>query len=163
MPETPFTTSKPIETRGGGAVVVACSANDLQPALREFLEQHLKLPEGTYYLLAVPGGPQFMALSEHLPKFAWAGQKWVGFFVEKLKVGRIVLVSHEDCAWYADERFLPAILRALGHGDLSMKDRQRNDLKHAAAALRSALPAAVVEAYFAEKTADGHLTFNREV
>jgi len=162
MAEAAYTTRQPAEEKGSGAVVVACSGHALQGALREFLEQQLKLPEGAYDLVAVPGGPQFMALSEHLPKFAWAGQRWVGYFVEKLKVGRVVLVAHEDCTWYADERFMPALLRALGHGELSMKDRQRRDLKQAAAALRAVLPIALVEAYFAEKTSDGRLTFGRE-
>ena len=46
----------------------------------------------------MPGGPQFMALSEYLPKFAWVGQKWINFAIEKLKVRRIILISHEDCS-----------------------------------------------------------------
>ncbi len=162
MSDAPFATREPVGVTDSRAVVVACSGHDLQPPLRAFLEQGLGLPEGSYDLVAVPGGPQFMALSEHLPKFAWAGQRWVGFFVEKLKVGRVVLVSHEGCSWYADERFVPALLRALGHGESTMKERQRRDLRQAAAALRAALPAAAVEAFFAEKAADGRMTFTRE-
>lgn len=130
--------------------------------MREFLEAHLKLAEGGYNLLSVPGGPQFMALSEYLPKFAWVGHKWVTFAIEKLQVRRIILISHEDCAWYADERFAPALMRVLGHGEASMKDRQREDLRRAAEALHASLPVASVEAYMAEKGADGHLTFSRE-
>jgi hypothetical protein len=108
--------------------VVACSSYATLPYVCEFLDQHLNLPEGTYNLLAVPGGHQFMALSEYLPKFAWVGQKWINFAIEKLKVRRIILISHDDCSWYADERFITALMNKLGHEDRTIKDRQHDDL-----------------------------------
>jgi hypothetical protein len=161
MAQAEYTSRKPLEDPGSNVLVVACSGHEFQPYLREFLAEHLKLPEGTYNLLAVPGGPHFMALSEYLPKFAWAGQRWVGFAVDKLQVRRIILVAHDGCAWYADERFVPALLRALGHGERPLRDHQRDDLARAAASLRASLPVVAVEAYFAAKESDGRLAFHR--
>ncbi len=162
MSEVIYTSQGPFEDKDSSVLVVACSSHDTLPYLREFLEKCLKLPDGTYNLLAVPGGPQFMVLSEYLPKFGWVGQKWLGFAIDKLKVRRIVLIAHEGCSWYADERFVPALLHKLGHGDRTPKERQRDDLKDVVASLRSSVPTASAEAYFIEKSADGHLAFTRE-
>ncbi len=162
MADVVYTTQSTFEDKGGTVLVVACSAYAFLPAVREFLEKKLGLPEGTYNLLAVPGGPQFLTLSEYLPKFAWAGNKWVNFAVDKLGVTRIVLISHQDCVWYADERILPALLQRFGHGGASTEEHQRSDLHHAAAELRGSIPAVVVEAYYLVKTPDGHLAFERE-
>jgi len=162
MSELVYTSTQPFEDKGSSVLVVACAAYAYLPFLREFLDAHLKLPEGSYNLLAVPGGPQFLALSEYLPKFAWVGQKWVTFATEKLRVRRIILVSHEACVWYGDQRFVPALLHALGHGERTMKDRQIEDLKHVVASLRSSVPVASVEAYYIDKGGDGHLTVSRE-
>ena len=98
MSQVVYTSQRAFEDKGSNVLVVACSSYVTLPYVCEFLDQHLKLPEGTYNLLAVPGGPQFMALSEYLPKFAWVGQKWINFAIEKLKVRRIILISHEDCS-----------------------------------------------------------------
>jgi hypothetical protein len=162
MSQPLYTAQKPFEDKGSSVLVVACGGYAYLPFLREFLEQHLKLTEGSYNLIAVPGGPQFLALSEYLPKFAWVGQRWMTFAIEKLQVRRIVLVSHEACVWYGDERFVPALLHALGHGERTMKDRQLDDLKHVVASLRSSVPLASVEAYYIDKGGDGHLTMSRE-
>ena len=161
MAETEYTSRKPLEDPGSSVLVVACSANELQPYLREFLAEYLELPEGTYDLLAVPGGSQFLTLTEYLPKFAWAGRRWVSFAVDKLQVRRIILVGHEGCAWYADERFAPALLHAFGHAERPLPDHQRDDLRRAAASLRASLSGVAVEAYFAAKRTDGHLVFAR--
>jgi hypothetical protein len=162
MSQIVYTSQQVFEDKGSTVLVVACSSYVTLPYVREFLDQHLKLPEGTYNLLAVPGGPQFMALTEYLPKFAWVGQKWINFAIDKLQVRRIILISHQDCSWYADERFVPALLHKLGHHDQSPHDRQRDDLKATAASLRSSLHLSTIEAYFVEKAADGRLTFTCE-
>lgn len=162
MAEVVYTSQSAFEDKGSTVLVVACSGYAFLPAVREFLEKKLGLPEGAYNVLAVPGGPQFLTLSEYLPKFAWVGNKWLTFAVERLKVARVILISHQDCVWYADERILPALLQRFGHGGASQDEHQRSDLHHAAAALRANLPSVVVEAYFVAKTADGHLAFERE-
>lgn len=124
-----------------GALVVHCSSGHLQPIFREFLEGTLKL--GEYDLLAIPGGPQALAALDYLPKFAWAGGRWTKFLVDAHGLKRIVLIAHEDCAWYKQL-----------HGDhAQMEQKQRADLIHSRDHLRQALPGVTVEAWFV--TLDG--------
>ena len=162
MAEVVYTTEAHAEERGSTVLVVSCTGYANQAPVREFLERCLMLPEGSYNLLAVPGGPHFLLLSEYLPKFGWVGQKWLRFAVDKLGVTRVILISHEDCTWSADERFIPALMHRLGHGEKSPSERQRDELREAAADLRGFLPQVAFEAYFMSKGADGRGQFSRE-
>ncbi len=154
-----YTPAAPFADREATVLVVACSSNSLFPHLRQFLEKGLGLAEGSFDMLLVPGGPQFLLLTEYLPKFAWVGQKWINFLVERHGLSRIVVVSHEDCSWYKEERLLPAFLMRFGHEAGSLKERQKADLLDVAGSLRRSLPSIRVEAYYAEKGADGFLRF----
>jgi hypothetical protein len=162
-----YTSRAPLTDRGSATLVVTCSSNAFAPVIREFLEAHLNLPEGTYDHLAIPGGPQFLLLTEYLPKFAWAGHRWVKFLIEKHRLKRVVLVTHEDCAWHDDERMLPALLHRLtgepaGTGGGGV-DRQLADLRRMAAAFHDLLPAVALEAYFAASEPDDRVGFIRAV
>jgi hypothetical protein len=157
-----YTSEKPLADKGSATLVVACSSNAYAPYLREFLERRLALPEGTYDHLAVPGGPQFLLLTEYLPKFAWAGHRWIKFLVEKNRLKRVLLITHEDCAWHDDDRMIPALLHRLtgeGSESQSTQPRQLADLRRMRDALHELVPAVSVEAYFAAKEADGRVGF----
>jgi hypothetical protein len=141
-------------------LVICCSSNAYLPYTEEFIASHLHLSPGSFDLLAVPGGAQLLLATEYLPKFAWVGQRWLKFFAERQQIRRIVVIAHDDCAWYATEHAVPAFLHSVvgvPHGD-----RQRTDLGRVAAALRELHPAATVEAYFAAKGSDGAVEFSRE-
>ena len=77
MADLVYKSAAPLVDRESATLVITCSSNTYAPYVREFLEKSLKLSEGTYDHLALPGGPQFLLLTEYLPKFAWAGQRWV--------------------------------------------------------------------------------------
>lgn len=160
MSQAVYKSQTPFTQRESAVLVIACSAYDFLPYTREFLEQHLGLAEGTYDLLAVPGGPQFLLLTEYLPKFAWVGHKWVKFLTERHRLRRVIAIAHEDCAWYSDDRFIPAFLQKFGVGAKSLKERQRADLREIVKTLRSL--GLVAEAYYAEKGADGLVHFQQE-
>jgi hypothetical protein len=164
MPDVIYTSQAPLVDRGSATLVITCSSNAFAPVTREFLERHLGLPEGTYDHLAVPGGPQFLLLTEYLPKFAWAGHRWVKFLVEKHRLKRVVLATHEDCAWHDDDRMIPALLHRL-HGEPAGAGdghaRQVGELTRMAAALHDLLPSVGLEAYFAGKEPDGRVAFTR--
>jgi hypothetical protein len=162
MADVVYTTRTPHPVGSSSVLVVACTGYDNQAPVREFLDQQLKLPEGSYNLLAVPGGPHFLLLSEYLPKFGWVGQRWLRFAVDKLGVTRVILIGHQGCTWSADERFIPALLHKLGHGEQSPDDRQRGELKEAASYLRSFLPQVAFEAYFMTASEDGLRHFSKQ-
>jgi len=164
MASVVYTSQAPLVDRGSATLVITCSSNAFAPVTREFLERHLELPEGTYDHLALPGGPQFLLLTEYLPKFAWAGHRWVKFLVEKHRLKRVVLVTHEDCAWHDDERMIPALLHRL-HGEPAGgsdgRERQVAELRRMAGALHDLLPAIGLDAYFAGTNATGAVEFLR--
>jgi len=159
MDSAVYRSQGPFAERQSATLVITCTSNAYAPYVREFLERHLGLADGTYDYLAVPGGPQFLLLGEYLPKFAWAGQRWVKFLVERHRLKRAVLISHEDCAWHDDDRMLPALVHRLtaGPGEAD----QPADLRRMAAALHGHLPGIGVEAYFARKEPDGRVGFAR--
>ena len=164
MAELVYKSAAALVDRESATLVITCSSNTYAPYVHEFLEKSLELPEGTYDHLALPGGPQFLLLTEYLPKFAWAGQRWVRFLVEKNRLRRAVLVSHEDCAWHNDERMIPAFLHRLAAGapgTASASDRQLAELRTMAQALHALLPSIAIEAYVAGKEPDGSVGFRR--
>lgn len=101
------------------------------------METELKLP--VFDVVAVPGGPQFLRALEYMPKFTWAGRRWLRFLMESHRIRKVILIAHEDCAWY---RHL--------HGEHQAHvDRQKEDLHHATADLTEWFPGLHVESYFA--------------
>ncbi|MCX8103816.1 MAG: hypothetical protein N3E42_05225 [Candidatus Bipolaricaulota bacterium] len=161
MPEPAYISERPLAEHESTVLVICCSSHVFLPYTQEFLEKHVGLEPGRYDLLAVPGGPQFLLLTEYLPKFAWAGQRWVKFLVERHRLKRVIAISHEDCAWYSDDRFIPQVLQRFGVGR-SLKDRQREDLREIVQALRNLGLPISVEAYYAEKSPDEKVRFVRE-
>ena len=125
------------ERAGASTLVVHCSTYRFRRAFDEFIEKTLAIED--YDRIAVPGGPQFLAALEYLPKFAWVGNRWMKFLVQTHELRRVVLITHLDCNWY---------LRLLGTG-AEMEARQREDLRQARDKLLELLPGLTVEAYFA--------------
>ncbi|MFN4219255.1 MAG: hypothetical protein ACK4HB_08290 [Candidatus Bipolaricaulia bacterium] len=161
MAEPIYTSQEPFVEHESTVLVICCSSNAFLPYTQEFVEKGLGLSPGQYDLLAVPGGPQFLLLTEYLPKFAWVGHRWVKFLVERHRLNRVIAIAHEDCAWYSEERLVPQFLQKFGVGG-SLKERQREDLREIVRALRALGLPISVEAYYAEKGADGRVHFVRE-
>jgi hypothetical protein len=130
------------------ALVIHCSAHDFRPVAREFIEEGLRIRN--YDLLAVPGGVQVLTLGHYIPKFAALLRRWVEFLVKNHKLPRVVVLGHEDCAWYRDFRFGPV------HIDL--RERQVKDLKEVGEELRRLL-GVQVQVYFAAKEEEGRMVF----
>lgn len=116
-------------------LVVYCSDGRFVQFCDDFVEKTLKIED--YDLLAVPGGPQFLCALDYLPKFRWAGRRWLDFLIEKHVLERVVLISHQDCGWYKHL-----------HGHEEPEARQHEDLRRARSELLETLPRVRVEAYF---------------
>lgn len=129
-------------------VAIHCSDPRFQPHFQEFLHRHLGLE--SYALIAVPGGIQCLTLVEdYLPKFGWAGWRWVKFLVGVANAPRAVLIAHEDCRWYVEGRY----------GEAGVERRQFEDLKKTGEALRERFGLAV-ESYYARREGE-HVVFER--
>jgi len=123
-------------------IAVHCSDPRYQPHFQQFLNTALGL--GRYGLVVVPGGPQFLTLTAYLPKYSWAGWRWLKFLVDLARPRRIVLIAHDDCRWYQ---------RLLGPGETG-PPRQLDDLRRVRAMLRERFGQAQVEMYFARLEGD---------
>ena len=128
-------------------LVIHCSDPRYQPHFQEFLETGLGLPH--YALIAVPGGPHCLTLSDYLPKFAWAGWRWVKVMHRVAQPERIILIAHDDCRWYVTMGF--------ASGTTGLRERQVADLKTARTALAERY-GAKVDLYYARLEGD-HAVF----
>jgi hypothetical protein len=122
----------------GTALVVHCSDPRFQPHFHDFLRRGLKLER--YALLAVPGGAQFLTLADYLPKFSWAGWRWVKFIGDIAPPSRVILIAHDDCLWYKH-------MRRGKTGEIRAK--QLDDLRRVEAGVRERFHNVEVELYFA--------------
>lgn len=121
-------------------LVIHCGDYRFQSAFQEFLNGSLNL-DGNYDLMVIPGGPLSLTLFEYLPKFQWASWRWLRFFVEQHKVRRLILIQHQDCAFY---RTMPLHL----HASPEPRQRQELDLRRVKDAMKKDLPQLAVELYY---------------
>jgi len=145
-----YQSSSKIHREDAEVLVVHCSDHRFQAGFREFLDQGLKLGEN-YDLLIIPGGPQCLTLIEYLPKFAWAGGRWLSFLVEQHELKRLILIAHQDCGWY---KSLPLHL----HSSPEPRDRQEEDLRRAQRWLAKEFPELHLELYYAGWDANDQVT-----
>jgi hypothetical protein len=148
MPTTQLTST--LHATDAEVLVIYCSDHRFQAGFNEFLNRQLNLQEN-YDLLVLPGGPQCLTLVEYMPKFSWAGWKWMRFLVDAHKLKRLILIQHQDCGWYKE---LPFHL----HSSTDPRKRQEEDLRRARAALAKERPELAVELYYAGWDAGQHIT-----
>jgi hypothetical protein len=122
-----------------GILVIHCSDPRYQPHFQEFVRNRLGLVQ--YGLIAIPGGVQTLTLVEYLPKFAWSGWRWMKFMSNLMRPRRIILIGHDDCRWYIENRFADDPAHA--------RTRLIEDLRRVRVALVERFDRARVESYYA--------------
>jgi hypothetical protein len=135
-----FDSRTPYEPERIHAAAIYCSDGRLGEHFDDFIMQGLKLPR--YDRVALPGGPA--ALADH-PETRLAHQAVVEeltFLVEVHRLERIVLIQHQNCAFYTSR---------LGLSGFEVEVVQRNDLAEAAEFVRKTTGVASVETYFARR------------
>ncbi len=142
-----FESKTPYEQERIHAAAIYCSDGRLGEHFDDFLQNGLKLPR--YDRLALPGGPA--ALAQHaatrLEHAAVADE--LKFLVEVHGLDRVVLIQHQNCAFYTTR---------LGLSGFSVEQQQRADLKAAAEFVRQVINVDRIDAYFARQM-DGHIRF----
>jgi hypothetical protein len=130
------------------AAAVYCSDGRFGEYFDEFLHNSLKLPR--YDRLAAPGGAaclagHFLAFREEEGMV-----EQLRFLVKVHGIQRVVLVAHQDCAFYTERLHvsLPQI-----------ETQQREDMQAAIKRIRSFASGLVVESFFARKRPDGTIRF----
>ena len=91
--------------------------------------------------MAVPGGIEPMTLADDVPKDFNFFRRRLEALVDAHGTRRIVVIAHQDCAWYRE--------RMGGATAEAMRARQVADMRRAASWLRARFEGVVVQPYFA--------------
>ena len=91
--------------------------------------------------MAVPGGIEPMTLADEVPKDFNFFRRRLEALVEAHGTRRIVVIAHQDCAWYRSQ------MAAATPNAIRMK--QIADMRRASSWLRARFPDITVEPYFA--------------
>ncbi len=135
-----FDSVVPFEEARIGAAAVYCSDGRFGEQFDDFLQQVLQLPR--YDRLAIPGGAA--ALAGHFAAYR-EGDVFLDqlrFLIEVHDLRRVVLIAHQDCAFY---------MKRLEVSAIDLAQTQREDLGKAAARVRELSPKLAVEAWFAHR------------
>jgi hypothetical protein len=138
------------------ALVIACNSFLYLHQTLEFVQKGLGVDQ--YDLVAVPGGVQWLALPEVLPKHSRVARWAVEFLVRKHSLRRVIGIAHQGCSAYADDGTL-ASLAHLATGK-SVREHQFEHLRRAGQDLAAALRVGV-ELFYASVDATGAVVFHR--
>ncbi|MHC4349319.1 MAG: carbonic anhydrase [Planctomycetota bacterium] len=120
------------------AAAVYCSDGRFGEQCDDFLHNALGLPR--YDRVAVPGGPACLAGHFAAYREEDAVKAQLEFLISAHKLQRVVLIAHQDCAFYTT--FLDV-------SSVGLAEQQREDLLKAAARVQELGKDLRVDAYFA--------------
>jgi hypothetical protein len=145
-----FGSSERFDENRIGAAAVYCSDGRYGEHFDNFLHNALKLPR--YDRLALPGGAA--CLAGHCLAFREeeALIEQVRFLIKAHGIDRIVLIAHQDCAFYTER---------LHVSPSEIESRQHEDIQAAVRRIRSFASNVTVDAFFARKHSDGTIRFER--
>ncbi|MHC4129736.1 MAG: carbonic anhydrase [Planctomycetota bacterium] len=133
-----FESTVPFEGGRIRAAAIYCSDGRLGEQCDDFLHNALGLPR--YDRLAVPGGPACLAGHFAAYREEDAVKAQLEFLITAHQLQRVVLIAHEDCAFY--RVFLDL-------SPVGLAEQQREDLLKAAARVREMGRDLTVDAYMA--------------
>jgi hypothetical protein len=132
------------------AAAVYCSDGRFGDQCDELLHTGLQLPR--YDRLALPGGPACLAANFPVYHEEQSVIEQLRFLVKVHLLERLVLIAHQDCAFYTERLHISLE---------QLEAQQRDDLRKAAQRVASLFERLRVETYFARKLADGQIAFER--
>lgn len=147
--EEPFyESSVPFDTNRIRAAAVYCSDGRFGQQFDDLLRNALRLPR--YDRLAIPGGAACLASHFHTYREEEGVVEQLRFLVNVHGIERVVLVAHENCAFYSER---------LNISPLQLETQQREDMKKAVRRVRSLSDTLSVNAFFARKKWNGLIQF----
>jgi hypothetical protein len=130
------------------AAAIYCSDGRFGEQCDDFLHNALRLPR--YDRLAVPGGAACLAGHFFAYREEEALIEHLRFLLTAHGLERLVLIAHQDCAYYTGRLHVPAA---------QLESRQQSDLQAAAERVRGLARGLLVNAFFARKQPDGTVRF----
>ena len=147
-PESCFESSVKYNADRIQAAAVYCSDGRFGEQFDEFMHTALGLPR--YDRLAVPGGPACLARHFSLYREEDGVSEQLRFLVQVHQLQRIVLIAHQNCAFYTQRLQISA---------LHLETQQHEDMQTAVERGRSIGPNLLIEAFFARMKHDGTIHF----
>jgi hypothetical protein len=137
----------PFNTGRIQAAAIYCSDGRFGDQIDDFLHHELRLPR--YDRVTVPGGPA--CLAGHFPAYRHeeAVIDSLKFLVKVHHISRIVLIAHQNCAFYLDYLKVHSI---------DILERQREDMMKAVRRVHDVAPHVKIDAYFA-RLCDNQIRF----
>ena len=126
------------------ALVLVCNSHEYLQATLDFLRNGLKLEN--YDLVSIPGGVQWLALPDLLPKHNKVARWAAEFLIREHRLSRVIAIAHENCSAYAGHGTL-ATLAHLATGKTPM-EHQIDQLRSAGRELAASCRVSV-ELYYA--------------
>lgn len=150
MGEPVFRSTVPFSpTAHAAALVLICNSHEYLQATLDFLRNGLKLD--SYDLVSIPGGVQWLALPDLLPKHNKVARWTAEFLIREHSLKRVIAIAHEHCSAYAEHGTL-GTLAHLATGK-TIVEHQIDQLRSAGREL--AAPGRVsVELYYAAGDGD---------
>ncbi len=154
MSETPapfFVSHRKFDPQRMQAAAVYCSDGRYGEQFDDLLQNALQLPR--YDRVAVPGGAACLARHFQTYREEEGVAEQLRFLIAAHKLERVVLVAHEDCAFYLDR---------LHVSPLQLESQQREDMLKAIHRVHGLARHLRIEAFFARKRR-GLVQFERVV
>jgi len=106
--EPAFTSSIPwsIEIKAK-SLVILCSDARFVSQSEDFVANALQVAD--YDIVALPGGVQWLALPDVLPKHHKVAKWMTRFMITKHHLDRVICIAHEDCGAYQDSKSLASL------------------------------------------------------
>src|SRR5437868_4251460 len=142
-----FESRTPYQTERIRAAAIYCSDGRVGDHFDDFLQNGLKLPR--YDRVALPGGPAALVEYPQTKLEHAAVIDELHFLVEVHEIERVVLIQHQNCAFYT---------RRLELRGFHVEKTQYDDLKKAADFVREVTSVGQVDCYFARQF-DGRIRF----
>jgi hypothetical protein len=130
------------------AAAVYCSDGRFGEHFDDFLHNGLRLPR--YDRLALPGGAACLAGHIVACREEEALTEQLRFLIRAHGLQRVVLIAHQDCAFYTERLHVPL---------KQLELRQRHDMHAAVERIRSLDRTPAIDTFFARRTADGTVRF----
>ena len=130
------------------AAAVYCSDGRFGEQFDDLMHNALGLPH--YDRLAVPGGAACLARHFAIYREEDGVSEQLRFLVKVHELERVVLIAHQDCAFYTHR---------LQISPLQRETQQREDLQKAVERVRSIGPSLAIDTFFAHKKRNGTIHF----
>jgi hypothetical protein len=143
----------PLHKETSDTMVMHCSDPRFQEAFSRFVHEQLGIE--VYDPFIVPGASQILMFTDKIPKFANSFARPLEFLIKGHHLKRVVIIMHEDCAWYRD--FVPKFFGSA----TNIKNRQVQDMLAAKRMFQESFEDMSVEMYYATINPDQTVFFSR--